>query len=88
MVSIHTLTAAEVMSRWHPGSYDPPWGWTDEIADLESRDADRLAWIAAHHMHVPIEPGNDGRIWEGHHRIVVAARTGQPLRVDYSALSS
>lgn len=81
-----TLTADEVMARWRPGSADTrpdgtPWTWGDEIVDLALHDAEALDRIATRYMHLPILAGSDGRIWDGHHRVVVAARTGQPLRV-------
>ncbi|MEX5634961.1 hypothetical protein [Parafrankia sp. FMc2] len=78
---VPTLAADEVMARWRPGSHNPPRTWVNEIVDLALRDRERLNWVSEDYMQVPILVGSDGRVWDGHHRIVVAARTGQRLRV-------
>lgn|GEM_PF-4299023 len=81
------MTGEEVMARWRPGSHDQhpdgrPWTWADESADLTGRDAVRLAWVAAHYLDRPILVSEfDGRVWDGHHRVVAAARTGAWLTV-------
>jgi len=80
------MAVAEIVRRWRPGSGD--WSWDDEAAELDShvcrccgqpghyqerleaflRDGGRLGQ--------PLCLGSDGRVWDGHHRIVAALRLG------------
>lgn len=70
------MPVAEVMERWRPGSYDDPWSWQNEADDLWSRDGGRMDALAAdvqvNGVREPVSLGDDGRVWDGHHRIVVA----------------
>lgn len=75
---VDRLPAGEIMARWRPGSYDPPWDWKAEALDLWSRDYDRMveleSSILADGILTPVILGDDGRVWEGHHRILVAVK--------------
>lgn len=55
-------------------------GWDVEFAFLRSEHKERLAEIrfTAWHEGIrePIQLGNDGRVWEGHHRLCVAIDLG------------
>ena len=55
-------------------------GWFTEFEWLRANDAEHLnalrADIAANGIRVPILLGNDGRIWDGHHRICAAYDLG------------
>ncbi len=72
-------TVAEVMHRWQPGE---PWSWSDEARDLWTRDLDKMQALEASIRRVGLRPalpdeepiilGDDGRVWSGHHRLVVA----------------
>jgi hypothetical protein len=79
LTATHAMNVDFIMSTWRPGSYPEPWSWADEIADLKSRgelhsmSADFLreaAWDES------IILGGDGRVWDGHHRIIAAYMTG------------
>lgn len=68
---------AHIVTFWRPGSQD--WSWAEEYADLladpvtervrERVDSEGIAFADAHS---PVLLGNDGRVWDGHHRIVIA----------------
>jgi len=67
-----------IMNNWRPGSHD--WDWEDERLDLLTRD-----WVRTGKLRdtirergfgfadatSPIKLGNDGRIWNGHHRLIL-----------------
>ena len=77
-----------VMSLWTPGD---EWSWEEEEKDLHSHECvctpdcpipghyqkkleeyiDKIGYIP-----YPVCLGNDGRVWDGHHRIVAAKRLG------------
>ena len=80
------LDTAEIVAKWVPGSQEQPWTWDDESRDIESRvcvccdqpghyqrqivekmQAEGEWWEEA-----TILLGPDGRVWDGHHRIVAA----------------
>lgn len=81
------LTVAEAMDQWRPGSQD--WTWADESRDLWDRDRQKMAalvssirWSGLREPEDDEEPiclGNDGRVWEGHHRLVAAASVNERL---------
>lgn len=56
------------------------WGWDTEFAWLDhhqGENTDRLAEdVAVNGIREPILLGNDGRVWDGHHRLAVAVRLG------------
>jgi hypothetical protein len=84
-MTIRHAPAAEIMGRWQPGSYDThpdtgaPWTWSDEIADIRSRDelAPLLFSVRLLGILAPALMGDDGRVWGGHHRIVAGHLTGE-----------
>jgi len=51
-------------------------GWEQEFALLYQTHTDKLdelrGSILAEGMHTPIWLGSDGRIWDGHHRLLIA----------------
>lgn len=75
-------------ARWAPGSYAPPWTWADEEHDIITRiclccerPGHYQAELERHLTAVgridqPVCLGTDGRVWDGHHRIVAARRLG------------
>ncbi|HUW00829.1 MAG TPA: hypothetical protein VMW08_00625 [Acidimicrobiales bacterium] len=79
------LTPAEIITRWRPGSHPPPWDWNDEARDLDSRN--ELAELTATFnpdLCDPVTLGDDGRVWDGHHRILAALRSSTttiPVRI-------
>lgn len=85
-----TLPLAAVLERWRPGSYDEPWTWADEERDLLERaclccgepghyQRSLEAYMAEHGFTQGVCLGTDGRVWDGHHRIVAAKRLGIEL---------
>jgi hypothetical protein len=68
-----------LMSKWAVGSAD--WTWDEELAELEEgrgvtgMDMLRTS-IQETGMKNPILLGNDGRVWDGHHRIAAARSLG------------
>lgn len=83
-----TLRTAYVLERWRPGC-GCDWDWATEWADICQEDAGmRLAGligdIAANGIREPLLLGDDGRVWDGHHRLMVARLLGiEELAVEY-----
>lgn len=82
---------AHIVTFWRPGSHD--WTWADEYADLVSDpvtsrirarvDAEGISFVD--HT-APVLLGNDGRVWDGHHRICIALEYGiDSLMVEMAA---
>lgn len=74
---------AQILTFWKPGSHD--WTWADEYADLINDPVtDRIRERVNHEGidfidHVaPVLLGNDGRVWDGHHRICIAIQYAIP----------
>ena len=71
-----------VLTEYRPGSHGDDWTWQDEYDHLLKSDEHRertevLAGdLSLNPMHWPICLGTDGRIWDGHHRIVAAMWLG------------
>lgn len=87
---LREMSVAEIMRRWRPGSFDPPWDWDDEAADLRShvcaccdqpghyqaKVEEKLRAEGPWWSEATIMLGPDGRVWDGHHRIVAAHALG------------
>lgn len=67
---------AELLQTYIPGSHDFNWTWDQERQDLWRRDSVGLykliSDIEVNGIKDPILLGNDGRVWDGHHRVVAA----------------
>lgn len=65
---------ARVLDTYRPGSREHD--WADEFYELVTRDPDRMrdliASIETDGILEPIILGDDGRVWDGHHRITAA----------------
>lgn len=71
------MRASEIMARWRPGSYEAPWTWLDEAREIAGPYQDALTeYIKEHGIPGRICLGNDGRVWDGHHRLVAAYQLG------------
>lgn len=71
------MNLKRLMKNYRPGSYDPPWGWRDEASDLLPRlESALIKDIAKNGILTPVLLGDDGRVWDGHHRIVIALSLG------------
>ena len=68
---------------FRPGSQGDDWTWADEAAWVIRNHADKLAAlvedVAANGIQEPVLLGTDGRIWDGHHRILAARLTGRAV---------
>jgi hypothetical protein len=71
-----------------PEGANHAWTWTHEATDLFTRDRDLTLAILDRVVSegigfidyaAPILLGNDGRVWDGHHRIVIAQALGYPF---------
>lgn len=74
-----TISLSNILVFFKPGSHGPEWTWLDEYADLiykPETDAIRKLvleqGIGFNDDQAPIMLGNDTRVWDGHHRIVIA----------------
>lgn len=81
-----TLSVATILARWRPGSED--WDWPSEFAYLQEYDSHIIARlirdIAKNGVLDPLLLGDDGRVWDGHHRLLVARILGiTELPVEY-----
>lgn len=78
------IRVENLIKKYRPGSQGDDWSWYDEVLDLSSR-GDKLRKlvedVSSRGIHpdldYPILLGNDGRIWDGHHRICAALLTGK-----------
>ena len=75
------MSPQAVMERWRPGSEGDQWTWADEERSLWSEPMiDHTltvqAEIVADGILEPVLAGDDGRLWDGHHRVLIAARLG------------
>ena len=73
---METMTPGEIMEFWRPGSHDEPWTWADEAADLAGELDDMINDIQVNGILHPVVLGVDGRVWDGHHRILAARALG------------
>lgn len=74
-------SVAQIVTFWRPGSKDGQWTWADEYAELMAKpymqgvidrvDAEGIGFFD---RLAPVTLGNDGRVWDGHHRICIAIR--------------
>ncbi|RBY82698.1 ParB N-terminal domain-containing protein [Blastococcus sp. TF02A-26] len=76
------MPLAQLLAQYGPGSYGPPWSWDDEVRDLVDQDPsyqrELEAELLAQGVREPVLLGPDGRVWDGHHRVVAAIRLGLP----------
>ena len=85
---------AQILAFWRPGSHD--WTWADEYRDLISEPVtDRIRQRVASEGigfaddFAPVLLGSDGRVWDGHHRIVLAIEQGVSfLNVEMAATTA
>ena len=72
-----TMSVDDVMRLYTPGDEHT---WAYEFATLglhHHSTLTRLTYdIGLHGIREPLLLGNDGRLWDGHHRLLVACATG------------
>jgi hypothetical protein len=77
------MSPAEIMASYRPGSEDPPWTWDDERQSLFEEECKCCGSVGTYQKRViqrlqggwfgdPIKLGDDGRLWDGHHRLLAA----------------
>ena len=70
------MLLTDLLARWAPGSQNAEWDWVDEYDwcwdHHQTVMADLWADIARNGIREPVLLGNDGRVWDGHHRICAA----------------
>jgi hypothetical protein len=70
------LSLDTILANWKPGSFDDPWTWGQEHEWLwchqKKKMKDLTKSISTHGIKTPIILGDDGRVWDGHHRICIA----------------
>ena len=78
-MSVFVLSLEEVFRTYVPGSYD--WSWEDEFEDLKTRELPYVEslceLIRTQGQIEPILLGEDGRVWDGHHRLLALSMLGQ-----------
>lgn len=81
------MSLEDILTGWRPGSHGDDWTWANEAEDLWTRDSARtqklMSAIFDHGFGLadskaPVKLGNDGRVWNGHHRIVIAQYLQEP----------
>ena len=79
-VRMNTMKVADLVENVRVGSTD--WGWHEEYEDLWERDIEGMdilcASIEREGILNPVLVGDDGRLWDGHHRVVAALALGIP----------
>lgn len=63
------------------------WSWEEEVKKLANRDRTKqlVESIRVEGIREPILLGNDGRVWDGHHRITAATLLGiREVPVEFS----
>lgn len=81
MTDLISMSPIGIMENWRPGSQGDDWTWADEYSYLWMIDGPRTNKIIEivkekdidfDDTYNPILLGNDGRVWDGHHRILIA----------------
>jgi hypothetical protein len=75
--NITTMPTADLLASYRDGDEH---GWAQEFAFLRREHAARIDMLATsvqeRGMATPVLLGNDGRVWDGHHRLCVADMLG------------
>ena len=79
---------AQIITFWRPGSFE--WSWEEEYADIFARpETEQIEALVDTYgigfldRVAPILLSNNGRVWDGHHRICIAIKRGIPsLKVE------
>lgn len=73
-MSAGTMDLAHLLNVYQDGDEN---GWDAEFAFLQAEHSIRIgqlyADVAVRGIREPIQLGPDGRVWDGHHRLCVAA---------------
>lgn len=86
-VTAKSMPLTEILAGWLPSSMPQPWTWDDEeraifervclcCGEVGHHQRQLEAFLAEHGLIEGVCLGGDGRVWDGHHRIVAARRLG------------
>lgn len=71
------MAVADILAQYVPGDEH---GWDVEFAWLRDNHSEKLRdlslSIQEHGIREPVVLGDDGRVWDGHHRLLVADALG------------
>lgn len=74
---------ADLTTEIRPGSQDDGWTWRDEARWLWLHQFDDMVQLVRSLLddgqQEPVMVGDDGRLWDGHHRVVALLAIGEPL---------
>lgn len=85
MSDLIEIPVTELMEGWRPGSQGDDWTWSYEYVYCWMSDGPRTTSIIERvknegigfdDIENPITLGDDGRVWDGHHRILIARYLG------------
>jgi len=73
----HAMPLARLLADYRPGSFDPPWSSDDEVQWMITTQPGYLAGlalnIASQGIRTPVRLHHgERRVWDGHHRVVIA----------------
>jgi ParB-like chromosome segregation protein Spo0J len=75
------MTLRRFLREIAPGSFDPPYSWDDEADHLWANEPERMSRlvddIARNGQARPVMVGDDGRLWDGHHRVTALRHLGR-----------
>lgn len=75
------IALTEFLATIKPGSRGDDWTWDDESLDLWRHDQATMRRltddIAANGQQTPVTVGDDGRVWDGHHRVAALDALGE-----------
>jgi hypothetical protein len=78
-----TFSAGYITKYWRPGSGD--WDWREEARQLRTGSTEVFdqitSDISCRGVLTPVLLGDDGRVWDGHHRLVAAMYLDPSLRI-------
>lgn len=76
---------SHILTFWRPGSQGDDWTWADEYEALHDDSVTEAIRERVFDEGIdfidhlaPVLLGNDGRVWDGHHRICIAIECGLP----------
>lgn len=81
MIGARRMSVARLLAEIAPSTHDENWTWHDEMRWLDDMHAERFAALVAdidrRGQRTPVIVGDDGRLWDGHHRVCALARLGR-----------
>ena len=79
--AVHRMSLNRFVVDVKPGSQGDDWTWDDELRWLEKNHREPferlLADVRDHGQEHPVVIGDDGRLWDGHHRVCALITIGR-----------